>query len=231
MAGGPSPSERSERGERDPTACRWDVPKIEAHEGAGEGPPEPKSAAGINNPVIPEGVMAKYPKRRRMGRYIRGNVNEVLALGTLASLTGVIAAFDDTVEERTLISSIIASYALEGYTGVLGDGPVMVGIAHGDYSLAEIEAWIENAQGWQEGDHVAREVGARLVRVIGTFGVTVASDAGIETLNDGKKIKTKLNWILNASQTLTLWAYNLGSGALTTGSIVHANGHVNLFPK
>lgn len=164
-----------------------------------------------------------------MGRYIRGNVNEVLALGTLAAVTLVSVVFDDSVSERTLISSLVASYSIEGLALVAGDGPVMIGIAHSDYSDAEIEAWIENAQGWREADQIAREVGQRKVRVIGTFSQNVAD--GAQVLNDGKKIKTKLNWILNAGQTLDLWAYNLGSGALTTGSVVYANGHVNLWPR
>ncbi len=173
--------------------------------------------------------LARKGKGRRMGRYIRGNVNEVLALTTLASLTAILAAFDDTVEERTLISSLVASWAIEGFAQATGDGPVMAGIAHSDYSVAEVEAWIENAQGWQEGDQVAREVGQRKVRVIGTFNND--GSAAMMHLNDGKKIKTKLNWILNAGQTLSVWAYNLGSGALTTGGVVHVNGHANLWPR
>ncbi len=168
-------------------------------------------------------------KRRRMGRYIRGNVNEGLGLGTLAGLTLIAAPFDDTVTERTLISSLVASWSVEGYTGASGDGPIMCGIAHSDYSAAEIEAWIENTQGWQEGDQIAREVGQRKVRVIGTFP-SIASNADTAVLNDGKKIKTKLNWILNAGQTLDMWAYNLGSGAITGGTL-HANGHANLWPR
>ncbi len=177
-------------------------------------------------------VGATRKPRRKMGRYIRGNVNEVLSLGTLASLTLVADTFDDTVTERALISSIVAAYSLENFTVAAGSGPIIVGVAHGDYSAAEIEAYIENSQGWQEGDLVAREVGARKIRILGVFRAAPGGGLGAATLQEGRKIKTKLNWILNAGQTLDLWAYNSGTVAVgTTVPVIRAEGHVNLWPR
>ncbi len=169
--------------------------------------------------------------RRRMGRYIRGNVDETLALTTLASRTLISANFDDTVTERTLLSSIVASWSLSGMTAGDNIGPVLMGVAHSDYSSAEIEAWVENFQGWQEGDQIAREVGQRKVRIAGQLG-SPASVGETEVLNNGNKLKMKLNWILNAGDTLKLWAYNLGSAAIaTTVPDIHVEGHVNLWPR
>ncbi len=175
----------------------------------------------------------KGRSRRRMGRYIRGNVNEQLSMAALASKTGVLAAFDETVNERALISSLVARYGLEGLTPATQVGPIMVGVAHSDYTLAEIEEWIESTGTWDEGNKQQQEVGQRLIRRIGVFETSRGAAAiGSSVLNDGKAIKTKLNWILNQGQTLNLWVYNLGNAAVaTTTPIVTAEGHVNLFPK
>ncbi len=90
-------------------------------------------------------AMAKgKPTRRRMGRYIRGNVDEELAMAGLASKDVVGAVFDETVNERTFVSSIVAAFALSNWTPIANAGPIIFGVAHGDYSDAEIEEWIEN---------------------------------------------------------------------------------------
>jgi len=47
-----------------------------------------------------------------MGRYIRGNVDEEVALTTLASKDVVSAIFDETVNERTKITSLVATYGM-----------------------------------------------------------------------------------------------------------------------
>jgi len=177
--------------------------------------------------------MAKRKGRRRMGRYIRGLVNETLALGTLASETLVSVIFDDTISERALLSSIVATYTQKALTPAAGVGPIMVGIAHSDYSDAEIENFVENTGTWKEADLVAQEVGNRKVRIVGVFGDGGSASATDSfSLNDGKPIKTKLNWILTQGQSLRLWSYNLGSAAVaTTDPQITAVGHVNIFPK
>ncbi len=168
-----------------------------------------------------------------MGRYIRGTVDENLALGTLGAQALVKLDFDETVNERTLVSSIIATYAMQDFTLAAGDGPILVGVAHSDYSAAEIEAVIESTGSWNEGDKVAQEVAKRLVRKIGIFpSVGGAGASAPAVLNDGKPIRTKLNWILLQGQTLTLWAYNLGTSPLaTTDPQVSVQGHANLWPR
>ncbi len=166
-----------------------------------------------------------------MGRYIRGNVDEELALASLASKDVVGAVFDETVNERTYCASIDAVYALANITAAANLGPFIFGVAHGDYSDAEIEEWLENTGQWNEGDLVAtREIGRRLIRQIGTFPTQLTGDT--QAMNDGKPMKTKLGWILLQGQTLRLWIYNAGSAAVaTTTPTLTANGHVNLFPK
>ncbi len=176
--------------------------------------------------------MAKRRRRRRMGRYIRGNIDVDIAGGTLAGATAVLGATADQVVERAYLSSIVCQYSFAGFTGGDNIGPVSVGVAHGDYSLAEIEAYLEAATSWNEGDLVAREVSQRKIRRIGTFTTTAASAGEANVLNDGKSIRTKLGWILNTGQGLNFWLYNQGSAAFaTTDPNVHIWGHANLWPR
>ncbi len=168
-----------------------------------------------------------------MGRYLKGNVDEELAITGLATKDVVGAVFDEVVNERTLVSSIDATWSMNNMTPAVNAGPIVCGVAHGDYTDAEIEEWLEQSGQWNEGNLVSsREVAKRLIRQIGVFETP---DAAVDSvsLNDGKAIKTRLNWILLQGQTLRIWAFNSGAAAVdgTTAPNVLANGHVNLFPK
>ncbi len=178
------------------------------------------------------GLAKRGRGKRRMGRYIRGNVDENLSVGTLAAGTLISAVFDETVNERTLVSSVVASWSLSNMTPAEGVGLLVVGVAHSDYTDAEIEAYIENTGSWNEGDKIQqREVGKRLIRRVGQFAAPSAAVSAV-TLNDGKPIKTKLNWILLQGQTLRYWAYNQGTAAFaTTDPDVRLQGHANLWPR
>jgi len=182
-------------------------------------------------------LMAKRtPKRRRsMGGYLKGNIDESLSLGTLASLTLVSDTWDETVVEKTFVSSIVAIWSLSDFTPAIGDGPILVGVAHSDYTDAEIEAVLENTGSWDQGDLVQQETARRLVRIIGKFeleAVAGSTFGGASVLNDGKPIKTKLNWTLVTGQTLRHWAYNLGSSPIaTTVPLLKVSGHANLWSR
>ncbi len=167
-----------------------------------------------------------------MGRYIRGNVDENLPIGTLGSRTLAVASFDETVNERTFVSSVKAAWSLDNLTEGDGIGPIMVGLAHGDYSAAEIEAFIENTGSWNEGDLTAQEIGKRKIRIVGIFRSPPGALMGSMVLNEGKPIHTKCGWILLQGQTLDMWAYNLGTAAVaTTIPDIHLEGHANLWPR
>ncbi len=177
--------------------------------------------------------MAKKPYNRwKSAKYIRGNIDEELTMTTLAARTLVSTLFDETVTERTYISSIDASYVLSDFTPGAGIGPFMVGVAHSDYSDSEIEAVIELANSWAEADLVSQELAKRKIRKIGIFPMVEATSVEHAVLNDGLKIHTRLGWILTVGQTLRLWAYNLGTAAVaTTVPTVNVIGHANLWPK
>ncbi len=195
-----------------------------------EHPCEPKSlllSAAVTYPMA-----SKKSPKRRMGKYLKGKIDQVLELGTLAANTLVSGTVAGSVAERTRVSSIVATWGIADWTLAVGDGPVLVGVAHSDYTDAEIEAWVENSGSWTEGDKIQQEIANRKIRQIGLLTAPQDGNIGSQvTLNDGKPIKTKLNWILTTSQTLKIWAYNAGDSAFaTTVPHVFVNGHANLFP-
>ncbi len=170
-------------------------------------------------------------RRRRMGKYLKGKVEEELLLSTLAGKDLIGVVMGETVNERTFVSSIKATWSLSNLTDAFSQGPIVVGYAHSDYTDAEVEAVIEATGSWNEGNLVAQEVMSRKVRIVGAFG-TPAQALGIVMLNEGRPITTKLGWILLQGQTVRWWAYNSGSNALaTTSAELVLTGHANLWPR
>ncbi len=166
-----------------------------------------------------------------MSRYIRGNVDEDLDIATLAAKTLVGANFDEQLSESGIISSLVSTWTLIDWTQAADVGPLHVGIAHSDYSDAEIEAVIETAGSWDKGNAVEQELAKRMVRRIGTIAMKTAGGVGaVQSLNDGMPIKTKLNWRLTTGDTLKVWAYNSGAQPFaTTSPDLRLHGHVNIF--
>ncbi len=183
--------------------------------------------------LIATAMMARKgraPRRRSMGRYVRGNIDSDLGLATLAAKTGVLTP-SDTVIDRTLISSVVATYSLSNWSVIADVGPIEMVVAHSDYTLAEIEAWLELPTSWKETDMLDREILSRKIRRIGVFDTPVTT-GGAYTLNDGKALKTKLNWIVTNGQGLNWMAYNRGTAAVaTTNPNVNISGHANLWPR
>ena len=181
--------------------------------------------------VVTLWVVAAAKRRRKMGRYLRGNIDLNYALGTLAGSDVLVQAVQDTVEERSYVSSVKCTYALNSFTVGDGIGPLIQGVAHSDYSDAEIEEWIELTTGWAEGDLVSREIATRKIRRIGTFP-RQADNIGTMALNGGRMITTKLGWILTTGQNVKFWTYNTGANPLaTTDPDVSVAGHANLWPR
>ncbi len=175
-------------------------------------------------------LMAKK-RGKKFRAYIKGPIQNRFTLGTLAPVTLLGDNIDDSVTERAWLSSILCTWSMDEFTTGAGDGPILVGIAHSDYSDAEIEAWVEQTTGWDVGDLVSREISGRKIRRVGIFGSTGQALSGT-VLNDGKPIRTKCGWMLNTGQSIRIWAYNQGSSALaTTSPAVVTAGHANLWPR
>ena len=125
------------------------------------------------------------------------------------------------------MSSIDCDYSLSNFTIAANVGPIEIGVAHGDYTLAEIQAWSDLSTGWDEGNKGSQEIAKRLIRTIGVFSGPEVTNA-VSTFHE----KVKLNWILNQGLSLQFWFKNNGSAAISsTDPNVNVQGHANLWPR
>ena len=166
---------------------------------------------------------------RKFRKYLKGQIQNSHLLTSLGakSLSGTQLA--DSVTEKAWLSSIKCEWSLANWSPGVGDGPIVCGIAHSDYTDAEIEEWIENLGSWEEQDLKQQEIARRKIRQVAVIPSPGATSAAI-VLNDGKPIYTKCGWMLGTGQTLRVWTYNRGTSALVDGAIMDTMGHANLWP-
>ncbi len=163
-------------------------------------------------------AMAKH--RKWNPRNFISRIRSNMQLGTLAASTLIATATTVISDNEYRVFSYKATWSLSDFTS--GEGPINVGVAHGDYTAAEIEEWYESQDTMTRGDLTAAEQGNRMCRQVGTFPGILAN----ETLNDGKPIRTKLNWAVPDGSTLAIWAYNTGNGTLTTSAEINTSGQI-----
>ncbi len=144
-----------------------------------------------------------------------------IVVGTLATLTVVTGALSGTSDAQYRLISAHHTWALSGHT--VGEGPYTVGYAFGDYTVAEIKEAIEISNSISPGDKIGQEKANRWVRIVGQFAGAEVS----ETLNDGRPIKTRLNWAVQIGLTVNAFVYCEDAAAnQTTGSIVDLTGNL-----
>ena len=171
----------------------------------------------------------KRGSRRRYRKYLKGQVQVSHLLTSIQpkSLTGT--QLGDSVTEKAWLSSIKCEWSLANWSPGVGDGPIVCGVAHSDYSDAEIEEWVENLGSWEAHDLIMQERSRRKIRQVAVIPTPGATSAAI-VLNDGKPIHTKCGFMLGSGQTLRVWTYNRGTSALVDGAIMDVMGHANLWP-
>ncbi len=143
---------------------------------------------------------------------------DTLTLGTLAADDVISESFPTVLTEKSFFLSYELVCSMRG--GTPTEGPVHIGIAHSDYSAAEIEEAIEAAGAWDEGDLVAREQSRRMVRLLGVFPMEDQD----EVLNDGKPFRGKLRWPIEAGKTIAMFGYNRSGAILTDGATLQLEG-------
>ncbi len=165
--------------------------------------------------------MAGKPKRTA-GRHRRPlialAVKKTLLVGALVSQDLVGAILGDSADDELYGVSLKATWSLANHTAA--EGPIDVGFAHGDYTDAEVEEWLESQGAWDRSDMIQREHSRRKCRRVGTF----AGAGTDEVLNDGKPITTPVRFVFQEGQTLRIWAFNSSSGTLTTGASIVVDG-------
>ncbi len=171
--------------------------------------------------LIALSLMAKRtPKRKRSFNLRRVKITPTLALSTLGSATALTVGLTGSADGQYRAMSVKATWSMEDHTA--GEGQLVVGYAHSDYSVTEIKEALEAATAISLGDKIAQERSDRLVRIVGVFNGGTDS----ESLNDGRPIKTRLNWAIPIGKAVNFFVYNDSVAALSTGSVVHCNGNL-----
>ncbi len=163
--------------------------------------------------------VAKHKNNRN---FVAIPITAAVPLSTLANDTVVKGSLIGTLLEDLFIFMTDLSWTLRDIT--IGETPVEVGLSHSDYTVAEILETL-NVNFLGPGEKIEQERARRLVRSVGAFIGTQASDGGI-SLNDGRKIRTKLRWVANSGKDLSVWARNVSGGTLTTGAILQCHGFI-----
>lgn len=159
--------------------------------------------------------------RRRRYSLRKVRVTPEIALLTLASDVALSVAGSGASDAVYRAISMQMTWTYNGATG--GDGPITVGYCHSDYSVAEIKECLEAQAAVATGNKIALEQSNRLVRIVGT--IRAVANAG-SALNDGKPIKTRLNWLITVGDQVNFFAFNENTAALTTGGVINAVGNM-----
>ncbi len=168
--------------------------------------------------------MAKKSQRRFNLRKVR--IAASIGVGALAAGDVTSGAMTATSANKYRVTSVKASYSLTDRGAAIDDGQ-QFGIAHSDYSAAEIEECLEATASVDIGDKIAQERSNRLVREIGTItAVGSSAGGGGGNFNDGRPVKTKLNWVIGIGDTLVLYIRNSSGVVYTTGALMNAKGEM-----
>ncbi len=162
--------------------------------------------------------MAKKPARKRQFNLRRVRVNGTVGIGALASKDVGIGVVSAATVGTCRFMSVDCSYTWSDIAALIDDA-LEFGIAHSDYTAAEIEECLEASGSMDIGDKVAQEQANRLVRSIGTM--SPEGDANVDggtKFDGGRRVKTKLNWLMSIGDTLTYWVRNGSDTIYTTGS-------------
>ncbi len=166
--------------------------------------------------------MAKKRSYRKKPRRVRIASN--VACTALATLDVTAGPITGAAADPYRLLSIKNTYAWGDIAAAIDDG-LEFGVAHSDYTEAEIEECLESQGSMDLGDKVQQEHSNRLVRSLGRISSASAIVGGAaQPFNGGRPLKTKLNWLMSTGDTLNLWVRN-GSGTVwTVGSGLFVQG-------
>ena len=170
-------------------------------------------------------LAAKRGRKRRYNlRMVR--FNNRVAGGALASLDVTSGSIMDAATNPYRLVTVKASYSWTDIPNNV-DGGMTFGLAHSDYTAAEIEECLEAQGAIDRGDKIALEQSNRLVRQIGVMeSRTTSAASGTIVFNDGRQIKTKLNWYIGVGDGISIWMRNASNTAWSTGSNIQIAGEM-----
>ncbi len=144
-----------------------------------------------------------------------------LSLGTLGDQTVLsVPLLSGSLTEDLLILSIDATMVIRGMT--VTEGPLYMGFAHTDYTVAEIAEAIDTQGFLGPNLKIEEERARRLVRRWGTFRVQEVTEM-IAASNGGHR-RYKVRWIQQNGANPRCWLQNSSGAALTTGGVLEMDG-------
>jgi len=165
-------------------------------------------------------ILAARKSRRRYGpNDVKIPLNAAQVLGTLGDNTVLkIAMFGGNLTEDLFIKAIKGTWTIRGLTAT--EGPLSFGIAHSDYTVAEIAEALDAGSLLGPASKIEGERARRLVRKIGTF----SGAATEETVNNGNPVYTRVGWTQQDGADVNLWVQNQSGATLTTGATLEFLG-------
>lgn len=136
-----------------------------------------------------------------------------ITLGALGSTVSVKSGSQLAIEEdfRIIKSSVLLK--VEGMTG--NEGPVIIGIADNELTVAEISECLVTDGPLNRSDRGKQEEAERAV-----FPICIVQNEN-EMPNNGMPIEKTLRWTFSNTDGWTFFAFNMTTGALTTGGTVY----------
>ncbi len=157
----------------------------------------------------------KYPRKGSFGlREVR--FTKSLALSTLGSLIVIPLTLTGAADGAYRCVSVSVSWSIVGMTA--GDGPIVCGFNHSDYTVTEIKECLEISNSISVGLKVEQEKANRWVRPVGSL------EESQDDLNDGRPIKTRLNWLMPIGKSVEMFAFNTGVAGMNTGAVLKCTG-------
>ncbi len=150
------------------------------------------------------------------GVIIKQSVSQ--ALGALGANAGILIGTKPAILERFRMIKTELFAALTGLTGGEGNN-ILIGLADGDLSLAEIEEAIEQTLPLGPNDAVGEAVAERFVKWLGATPVVHATATEKLFTNEkgGHMMSETVRWTYARTKSWNYFVYNLGA-ALTTGA-------------
>ncbi len=165
--------------------------------------------------------MAK--RRRRKGGIAVLPFQAQLSLGTLANGTVLsVPLLSGNLTEDLFIISIDSTMVIRDLTA--GEGPLYMGFAHSDYSVAEIAEAIDTSGYLGPSAKIEQEQARRLVRRWGTFRGHEATSIIAES-NGGHR-RYKVRWVQQNGGNPRCWLQNTSGVTLTTGAVLETDGYI-----
>ncbi len=153
-------------------------------------------------------------------KYVSIPVNAQLSIGALANQVVILGGILGALAENFFAINAKLSWSWRAHTA--GEGPVQVGLSHGDLTAAEVEAYLELS--WTDpNDKIAAEVATR-----GKYIVPVGVFDGLTTeekLFDGRVKKSRIKWVTKA-EDLSMYAHCQDVNGLTTGTTLEVTGKI-----